>query len=157
MAPLAEQIPDGTHLFRVDVAGRQYPEPEHLGEPESIVGIVDVLDTGILFACCRVDELDVVSVFHESIDEPIPVVSRFDGDAAELLPEGFKRLIATETTPTNARRAEGRTNWFWKKCANELHKHDSSRRAPRHCGQGNDELTMRLVSALKIKSIVIKL
>ena len=50
------------------------------------------LAPGIILDSCRVGQMNPVVLAHQSIDDPIPVEGRFDGNPLQLIPIGSKRM-----------------------------------------------------------------
>jgi hypothetical protein len=91
MSPFPEQISEGAKLFRVDIAFPKATQPQKVCQPEGIVSIIGMFEPPILFIAGRMRQMNPVPIFLKYIDQPIPVIRRFDDDAFEIGPIGFEK------------------------------------------------------------------
>jgi hypothetical protein len=91
MSPFPEQISEGTKLFRVDIAFPKATQSQKVCQPEGIVAIIGMFEASILFIAGRMSQMYPVPVFLKPIDQPVPVIRRFDDDALQIGPIGLKK------------------------------------------------------------------
>jgi hypothetical protein len=72
---LAEQIPQRPVGLRIDVPGRQQPEPQKVRQPAGVVLIVRVFQPAVLRQRGDMREVHDVARVHQAVDEPIPIIS----------------------------------------------------------------------------------
>jgi hypothetical protein len=86
----AEKIPHRPAFGIVDVASRQDPKSEQLGQKVRIILVVGVLDAFVLVDLGRIGQDHRESGGLEPIDQPVPVEGRLHGDPVQ------KRLVRIE-------------------------------------------------------------
>jgi hypothetical protein len=91
MSPFPEQISEGAKLFRVDITFPKATQPQKVCQPEGIVAIIGMFEPPILFIAGRMRQMNPVPIFLKHIDQPIPVIRRFDDDAFEIGPIRFEK------------------------------------------------------------------
>jgi len=55
---------------------------------KSIMAVTAVLQSVILLDRHRIDQVEIVALLLQSIDQPVPVKGRLNGDTVQALPEG---------------------------------------------------------------------
>ena len=78
LAALAQQIAYRSLLFRIDVALRQYSQPQNVGKPAGVGMIVGVFEPFVLLDRCGVGQMNLVPLVHQTVDQPVPVVRGLD-------------------------------------------------------------------------------
>jgi len=54
-----------------------------MSQPARIALIVGILESLVLMNRCRVDEVHPIALFHQPLDQPVPVLGRLDCDAVQ--------------------------------------------------------------------------
>lgn len=102
-------------MLRVDIAFPKATQSQKVCQPEGIVAIIGMFEAPILFIAARMSQMNPVPVFLEHIDQPVPVIRRFDDDAFEIGPIGLEKTqnhlrligqsVAHQSLPTFIRNA----------------------------------------------------
>lgn len=91
METFSQEIPKGAVLFRVDVTLLQGSKPKEVGQPEGIVIVIQILPSRVLLDGGRIGQMHSVSMIHQGIHEPIPVVGRFYYNPSKFCAVRFQR------------------------------------------------------------------
>ncbi|HWV47084.1 MAG TPA: hypothetical protein VN039_13870 [Nitrospira sp.] len=74
LTTLAEEIPHRSIRAGINIAFGEYVQPQQVGQPARIAMIVGILESFILVDRRRIDEMNRITLLHESIDQPVPVI-----------------------------------------------------------------------------------
>lgn len=85
----AQEIAHGAAVLVIAMAGGQDAQAHEFAQEEGVGDVVGVLETVVLAHLGGVGQHDGIAVICEAIDEPIPVVGRFDGHLGD---PGFIRF-----------------------------------------------------------------
>ncbi|MCI0666659.1 MAG: hypothetical protein L0Y43_01230 [Methylococcaceae bacterium] len=87
-----QQVSDRPLRLRINVSGRQDPEPQQMRQPKRIMPIVAVFQAIVLFDRSRVDQFDHNPGFLQAIDQPVPVERRFHRNPLQGFTERNQRF-----------------------------------------------------------------
>src|SRR3990170_7378976 len=76
----------------IDIAFGQDAESKHLCQPEGIMSIVRILEPCVFLYGAGICEMNPISLGHQQINQPVPVVRRLDGDIGDVIferPQGI--------------------------------------------------------------------
>jgi hypothetical protein len=79
MTSFAQQVPDRSIRFWIDIAFGQYAKSHHFCQPEGIMPIIVILEPGVFLYGVGSCEMNPISLGHQQINQPVPVIRRLDG------------------------------------------------------------------------------
>lgn len=78
---LSQKITDWPVYFGIDISLGQDPQPQHIGQPECIVLVVGIFQARVFLNLSRIGQMDHISLSHQRINQPVPVIGGLDDNA----------------------------------------------------------------------------